>query len=342
VTDEIVLRYPDAEGLVAVRLVAELWKRDPPRPFARANGGWELRLRAPEADRLEFLLGLEHADGSSDLVTAPGAPTVPGPFGVRSVVELPAYRAPAWTRARPPAGALEPLSLPGRTLRATASGLLWSPPGTSPREPLPLLVVHDGPEYVAYSSLAHYLDGATAERRIPRLRAALLAPVDRDEHYSASARYARALHDDLLPALLDQAPAPPGRRFRAGMGASLGALAVFHAHRLRPDTFGSLFLQSGSFFRRPHDRVEAGFPRFERIARFVRAASREGEPSGIPVAMTCGLAEENLGSNRAFAAALRAQGYEVTLAETRDAHNWISWRDAFDPHLTDLLCRAFG
>jgi hypothetical protein len=25
------------------------------------------------------------------------------------------------------------------------------------------------------------------------------------------------------------------------------------------------------------------------------------------------------------------------MAEQRDAHNWVCWRDALDPHLPDLL-----
>jgi enterochelin esterase family protein len=31
------------------------------------------------------------------------------------------------------------------------------------------------------------------------------------------------------------------------------------------------------------------------------------------------------------------QGYPVTMAEIPDAHNYTCWRDAFDPHLTQLL-----
>ena len=35
--------------------------------------------------------------------------------------------------------------------------------------------------------------------------------------------------------------------------------------------------------------------------------------------------------------ALQRQGYDVRFTRNRDAHNWISWRDTFDPHLIDLL-----
>ena len=57
--------------------------------------------------------------------------------------------------------------------------------------------------------------------------------------------------------------------------------------------------------------------------------------------MTCGSVEENLANNRAVAAALAAQDYDVTLEEHPDAHNWIAWRDVLDPHLVALLQKVW-
>ena len=143
-----------------------------------------------------------------------------------------------------------------------------------------MLVAHDGPEYAEHSSLLTLLAG------LPPLRATLIGPVDRNETYSASARYARALADEILPAL---PPAP----VRIGLGASLGALALFHAHRRYPDSFDALFLQSGSFFRRA-ESYERNFPRYERIARFVGGIHRNRPVRAIPVVLGCGTVEENL------------------------------------------------
>jgi enterochelin esterase family protein len=58
------------------------------------------------------------------------------------------------------------------------------------------------------------------------------------------------------------------------------------------------------------------------------------------VTLTCGTGEENLGNNRAVADALRRQGWQATLVEHPDAHNWVSWRDSLHPHLAELLLRA--
>jgi enterochelin esterase family protein len=182
-----------------------------------------------------------------------------------------------------------------------------------------------------------------AQGRLRPLRAALLHPVNRDQSYSASAAYARTLANELLPALETYAPMPRRKRMRIGMGASLGALAMLHAHRLHPETFGALFLQSGSYFRTRWDHHERGFVRFDRIARFVgKVLAGRDAPEPIAVTITCGAVEENLANNRAVAAALAEQRYEVRLHENRDAHNWVGWRDTFDPHLLDLLRSRWG
>jgi enterochelin esterase-like enzyme len=338
----IVIRYRErGRRLAGVRLRSDFYKRGEPPAFRRVGAVWQLRLPRPPADRLEYLLELRHADGRTELVTDPSAPTADAPFGPTSVLELPGYREPAWVHADVPPGRLERLSLPSPTLRATTDGLLWTPAGAGDDVELPLLVAHDGPEYAEYSSLVRFLEAATAAGRIPPLRAALLAPVERDEHYSASARYSLALVRDLLPALLSRAETRRGHVI--GMGASLGALAALHIHRRHPDTFRALFLQSGSFFRRRVDDYEAGFPRFERIVRFVRSVLKPAPwTRPVPVTVTCGSAEENLSSNLAVSAALVGQGYDVMFGEVRDGHNWVSWRDAYEPHLTELLRRQLA
>jgi enterochelin esterase family protein len=113
---------------------------------------------------------------------------------------------------------------------------------------------------------------------------------------------------------------------------------MLHAHRRHPRAFDGLLLQSGSFFRQRSDKQESGFGRYRRITRFVGTVLRGQDDSRpIPVAFTCGTAEENLANNRAVAGALEEQGYTVWLGLVRDAHNWTAWRDAFDPHLATLI-----
>ena len=290
------------------------------------------------------MLELVHPGGDREFITDPANPNrAPGAFGDRSVIEFPGYEPPSWVSMSAPGGEIREFQLKSRSVRARVGGLLWSAPGSEPDEPLPLLLVHDGPEYAKLTGLTHLLDVLIAEGKVPPMRAALLQPDERNEIYSASAAYSRAFAHEILPNLQQMAPTPHERRARIGMGASLGALALFHAHRRYPATLGALFLQSGSFFRPRFDRHESNFPRFRRIARFVgQVLTPEEWPQPIPISMTCGSAEENLDNNRILRDALVQQGYDVQFVENRDAHTWTGWRDVFDPALTDLLTKVWG
>ncbi len=256
-----------------------------------------------------------------------------GPFGAKSVLDWPEYEPPAWLGTIADAGPVHELELRCRRLVARVRVLVYSTP-EPPAANAPLLVVHDGPEYARYSALTRFLDAMSWEERIPPLRAALFQPVDRNETYSASALYSAALARELVPELARRLP--HGRRI--GMGASLGALAMLHAHARHPRLFDGLFLQSGSFFRQRSDKQESSFPRYRRITRFVGGVLRgEAAARPIPVGLTSGTAEENLANNRALFRALTEQGHAAWLAELPDAHNWTCWRDAFDPSLPALI-----
>lgn len=347
---EITLTFrAPAASVRAVRLRSDLTKRGPAPEFRRRGRSrtWELQLPRPDGvHRLEYRLELEHAGGATEIVCDPANPLrAAAPFGERSVLEFEEYTPPVWLEdEEAPAGALEPFSFRSRILHARFEGLLWSAHSAEPSAALPLLLVHDGPEYAEYAHLLRLLDSSIAELELRPFRAALLQPPrDRNESYSASTAYAHALAREILPELVRLARTPELRAARVGMGSSLGALAAFHAHRVHPQLFGALFLQSGSFFRRATDAQEAGFARFARITRFVGGVHRTDRWSDpAPVVMTCGRAEENLANNRALRDVLARQGYDVRLYEHPDVHNWVSWRDSFHPHLVELLERTWG
>jgi enterochelin esterase-like enzyme len=329
----VLLRLPDPERRFAgVRLCSDL---PGPGELARHDGEWRLELDLSGVDRLEYEFEVRDGDGDRARVRDPENPeSAPGAFGEKSVLLAPGYAPPAWLERDGIDGATQRLAVPGRGLAAEVDVAIWSPADAEPGEPLPLLVAHDGPEYDALSRLTHFAAVTIADGALPRHRVALLAPGDRNEWYSASARYAGALVRDVLPAIqVTVATRGPV----VGMGASLGGLAMLHAQRRHPGNLGGLFLQSASCFMPRFDAHESGFPRYQRIVRFVRAALRgrdAAEP--VPIVMTCGTREENIHDNRVMARALG-----VTLRELADTHNYTAWRDAFEPHLTALLERLW-
>jgi enterochelin esterase-like enzyme len=337
----LTFRLADPEGrYAAVRLCSDLPLSDRERSFARDGDEWVLEIDPPAIARLEYHLEVTSADGSTETGPDPGNPLrAPGAFGEKSVLLLPGYEPPAWLDAPAVDGFSRDFAVRGRGLGAHVHGRIWSPADAPDEEPLPLLVAHDGPEYDKLAGLTRYAAAQIAAGALPPHRVAMLAPGPRDEWYSASALYSRALYVDVVPGLR-QAVAVAGAP--VGMGASLGALAMLVAQRRAPGTFAALFLQSGSFFMPRFDAQESGFSRYARIVRVVRRILRSLEhPAPVPVQLTCGVAEENVLNNRVMARVLAEQGYDARLDEVPDMHNYTGWRDAFDPHLTRLLARMW-
>ena len=336
----LTFQVPDPGHLLAgVRLAQEVRIPGDQLDFRRTGDGWQLDLPRPPVSRMEYLLELRHADGSRELVTDQANPLrVLGAFGEKSVLEFPGYRPPSWLSALAEPGVTRSLDFPARSLGAAISMLVWAPADAGDSEPLPLLLVHDGPEYAALANLGQYLSAGVAAGWLPRMRAALLASGPRDRWYSANTRYARALRTVVIPALAELVATSS----RIGMGTSLGALAMLHAHCRYPDSFDALFLQSGSFFVPGVDGRVRRFPYFQRVTAFVaevHAGRLPGKP--VPTALTCGAIEENVHNNRLMVQVLRSRGYPVELHEVADVHNYTAWRDAFDPYLTQLLRQIY-
>src|SRR5918994_465219 len=234
----VLLRLADPERrYAAVRLCSDLPLSENGRAYARRNGEWRLELDSPPVARLEYQLELVHLGGASERVCDPGNPhRAPGAFGDKSVLLLPGYAPPRWLAQEGVPGCAQELAVRGRGLGAAVRMRIWSPADADPAEPLPLLVAHDGPEYDRLARLTRFAAVAIRAGELPRHRLALLAPGQRNEWYSASARYAVALVGDVLPAIR---AAVAVRGTPAGMGASLGALAMLHSQRRHPRSFGA-------------------------------------------------------------------------------------------------------
>ena len=337
----VTLRLQDRHArLRGVRLSQDIRIPGDLLDFRYRRGWWTLRVQRPAVDRMEYLLELRHPNEGRETIPDPGNPLrVAGAFGDKSVIEFPGYRRPAWLDLPVAPAAVTDLAIASRQVGSTIRGRLWSAGALPPDQPAPLLVAHDGPEYDSLAQLTTFTGALVEAGRLPPLRVALLAPGDRNRWYAVNPAYARAMAADVLPALAERAPST----VRIGAGASLGALAMLHIHRQFPDAFDGLFLQSGSFFDPHVDAHERRFARFGPVTKFVReVAQAVTDPHPLPVSMTCGIIEENMANNQAMAAALRQLGYPVQFAEVRDVHNYTAWRDAFDPHLADLIRTVAG
>jgi enterochelin esterase family protein len=336
VPDTIVLRHGDPDhSLAGVRLVQEVGLPDDLQfTYDETDSAWRLHLPPVPVCRLEYLLELRH-DGRTEVICDPSNPLrAPGGYGEKSAIEMACYRRPDWLDLPGNVGEWRDLSVGSKALKADVPVRIRAHP-----EARGILLAHDGGDFDRLIGLGHYTSATAAIGAMPPHDLVLLSPVERNDWYSANPAYARALANDVLPTVR----AELGRDAPVvALGASLGALAILHAHTRHPRLFRGLFLQSGSFFQQRFDAQESGFAHYRRIVRFVaslRNSRRAAAP--VPTVLTCGLAEENLANNRDMAETLRKQGNPVRRVEVPDAHNLVAWRDAWHPYLAELTSEVW-
>lgn len=303
---------------------------DTAQPFQRLKGTdlWAATIELPRGSRIEYKFEIL-AGGHRQLVLDPFNPVLAhDPFGANSVCQGSGYRRPEWSEHRSGVreGSLESLSIRSQAFRETREVEVYLPARFRENRQYPLLVVHDGADYLKFAALKSVLDNLTDDLEIPEMVVALTQSPDRLKEYAGHDRHAAFLAEDLLPALASRYPLIDRRGSRGVMGASFGGVAALHTAWRYPDTFGNLLLQSGSYAFSDIGRHQRG-PVFDPVVRFMNAFRESPGTPAERIYMSCGIYESLIYENRSLVPRLQAQGIEVKYEEARDAHNWENWRD---------------
>lgn len=299
---------------------------------------WALTMELPEQSRFEYKFEVLR-DGARQLIVDPlNGVLAHDPFGANSVCQGFGYQRPGWTlfdeEAR--SGALTKMQLDSQAFQDSRTVHIYLPARFRRNRTYPLLVVHDGLDYLRYADLKNVLDNLIHRQEIPAMIVAMTQSPERLTEYTGDERHARFLSEDLLPALADKFPLLDDSAARGLVGASLGGVAVLHAAARFPLLFGQLLLQSGSFAFSDLGHHKKG-PVFDPVVRFVNAYRRNPFAVADKIYMSCGVYESLIYENRSLVPLLQAQGMQVNYEEARDAHNWENWRDRLRQGLTWLF-----
>jgi enterochelin esterase-like enzyme len=217
-------------------------------------------------------------------------------------------------------GRVEEFDFTSKLLANTRRVYVYLPPTyqRNPTQRFPVLLVHDGGEYLNRAKLGVVLDNLGASGDIPRLIAVMVDPVDRTREYRADEDYARFVEQELLPQIDRTYRTLTDAGSRAVMGASLGGLISVYLGLTRPQLFSKVGGQSSALM------VESG-----RLAELANKLATplsfyfdvgEYEPSFIP-------------GHQQLVPLLEAKGCRYFYQVVPGGHNWTSWR----AHLKDLL-----
>ena len=243
-----------------------------------------------------------------------------------------------------PAGRVEAVRLISATLRNERQLWVYTPPGyPAVAAPHDLLLLFDGAAYLQQIAAPRILDNLITAGQIGPMVAVLIDCVDgptRDVELACHAPFVEFLAGELLPWVRGRYLAGADLARVVVGGASYGGLAAAFAAYTRPDLFGNVLAQSGSFWWRPAEERE-----YEWLARqfvesprlplrfYLEVGRREASARVRP---------NQLIATRHMRDVLRARGYSVHYTETDGRHEYAAWRATFADALVALLGRAGG
>ncbi len=317
----------EADAIYLRCWVAGLETAEPLRPLEGTNL-WATTIELPKGSRVEYKLEVERR-GHRELILDPLNPVrAEDPYGANSVIQAYGYDRPSWTEPCPDPykGTIEIHQLRSQVFGSTREVQIYLPARFRRNRRYPLLIVHDGIDYMRFASFQNVLDTLIYRLEIQPLVVALTQSPDRLNEYAGDDRHARFLVEELVPFAESRAPLKEMPYARGLMGASFGGVASLHAAWRYPRMFDRLLLQSGSFAFSDLGRHKRP-PVFDSVARFV---NQFRENPGVPaerIYVSCGIYESLIYENRSMVPLLQRQQIDVRFEEARDGHNWQNWRD---------------
>jgi enterochelin esterase-like enzyme len=300
-------------------------------PLRRLHGTdlWYLTLELPEGSRVEYQLEVARG-GQRERLNDPLNPRLArSPVGDSSVCYASGHVVPDWTFPDPEArpGTLADMVVPSRALRRDARVTLYLPARFRRSARYPLLIVHDGGDYLSFADAKTVLDNLIHRLDVAELVAAFVYPGDRLAEYANSAAHARYLTAELLPRLEAEFPLAGRASGRCLMGSSFGAVASLATAYRYPEVYASLLLQSGSFVFTDIGHDHGGGPAFEPVVRFMNRYRASPRRVADRLFVSCGVYEPLIVPNRSMVPVFEGAGMAVRYIEARDGHSWENWRD---------------
>jgi enterochelin esterase-like enzyme len=300
-------------------------------PMRRLRGTdlWYAVLELPSGSRVEYQLEVVRGGDRARFNDPLNPRLARSPVGDSSVCYADGYVVPEWTFPDPEArpGSLVDMVVPSRALRRETRVTLYLPARFRRSARYPLLIVHDGGDYLGYASAKTVLDNLIHRLDVAELVAAFVYPGDRLTEYANSAAHARYLTAELVPRLSAELPLLERPSGRCLMGSSFGAVASLATAYRYPEMYGSLLLQSGSFVFTDIGNNHGGGPVFEPVVKFMNRYRAAPRRVADRLFVSCGVYEPLIIPNRSMVPVFEGAGMTVRYVEARDGHSWEDWRD---------------
>jgi len=307
-----------------------------PHSFTRVGPDtWQLRLILPRTARIEYRLAVVLRGGIIQIDDPWNPPAALNPFGSDSVLVGPDYQLPWYTKnpPEPARGQLHEVRVTSAALGGRRHHHVYLPKGFQARSGHPILLVHDGSDFLRFGDLAGCIDRLIESGTVASMAVVLLDPWNRIAEYGANPAHSRHLVGEVLPHIV--------RRLRlrptgvAALGSSLGAVAALAAAWHHPEALSGLALLSGSFAHTlGHDRSPEVFGP---IVDFLAGFEADPRLEDTAVYQSVGRYEGFCDSNRRLSPIIGSVVARHLYQESWDGHHWGGWRDRLGDALSFLF-----
>lgn len=193
---------------------------------------------------------------------------------------------------------------------------LYRPPV---KEPVPLMIVYDGQDYLNRGKLAVIVDNLIDEKRIQPIAMAFLPHGGRwrSVEYACSDATLNWVEQIILPLANENLNLLDVSKHRGAygvLGSSFGGLMSLYTGLRMPDIFGKVLSQSGVSALDGRDFATVDLVKYKHAR-------------DIQIWMDVGKLDFLLEDNRRMSALLAENGYDVTYREYSGGHNQTAWRD---------------
>jgi enterochelin esterase family protein len=257
----------------------------------------------------------------SDWILDPRNPhQVSGGFGPNSELRMPAYVQPEEIEFNPaiPHGTLRDTTFFSTNLGNARTVRVYTPPFYQhASQRYPLILFHDGLDYVSLASANNVIDNLIAQNRIEPIMAVFVpAGPQRHEEYATTrqAQFTAFIVNELMPWVDRRYRTRNEPAARAVIGASDGGTISLWLGLTHPDVFGNIAAQSSNV----ETNVHSGFqnsPKLD-LKLYLDLGTYD-----IPVLLP---------RVRNFIPVLQSKGYEFHYLEFHEGHSWGNWRAHID------------
>lgn len=197
-----------------------------------------------------------------------------------------------------------------------------------------LVILNDGNYYVNWLSAQNVCDNLLDQKKIsPVVVVFISSSENRMKELTLNNDYVRFLTDEIIPFVKSKYNVANIPQDTLMGGFSLGGLTATYCGMKRPDIFGNVLSQSGSFFWKHEEKSEWLIHQYENIDKlplrfFITYGSLENSPKAGPTLIQ---------SNKRLIQLLENKGYEVKDFEFKSGHDYLNWGETLAEGLISLF-----